>query len=34
MHAKTIKKYVDLLEEYGFIEKKKFSPKEILYFLK
>ena len=34
IHAKTVKKYVDLLEEYGFIEKKKFSPKEILYFLK
>ncbi|MFX1390447.1 MAG: hypothetical protein ACFE9Z_10320 [Promethearchaeota archaeon] len=34
MHPKTIKKYVGILFEFGLIEKKKYSPKEILYFLK
>ena len=34
MHPKTIKKYLSNLEEFGLIEKKKVSPKEILYFSK
>ena len=34
IHPKTIKKYLDILEEIGLIMKKKISKKEILYFLK
>lgn len=34
MHPKTIKKYIEFLKEFGFIEEKKYSAKEILYFLK
>jgi predicted transcriptional regulator len=34
MHPNTIKKYLSTLEEFGFIEKKKVSSKETLYFLK
>ena len=34
MHPKTIKKYLSNLEEFGLIEKKKVSSKEILYFSK
>jgi predicted transcriptional regulator len=34
MHPTTIKKYLSSLEKFGLIEKKKVSPKEILYFSK
>ena len=34
IHPKTIKKYLSNLEEFGLIEKKKVSPKEMLYFSK
>lgn len=32
IHSTTLKKYLDILEEYGFIIKEKF-PNKVLYFL-
>ena len=34
MHPKTIRKYINYLEEFGFLEKEQISKRETLFSLK